>query len=51
MLEAVQQVAIVHEAVREGRVDSTRAALDAIRDGRALPARAEVAPTPPPGGR
>lgn len=48
-LEAAQRVATAHEAVREGRADSTLAALEALRDGRALPTRAEVAPTPDAG--
>lgn len=48
-LEAAQRVITAHEAVREGRADSTRAALEAIRDGRPLPTRAEVAPAPDAG--
>lgn len=42
-LEAAERVMLAHEAVREGQADSTRAALQLVREGREL-----VAPLDPP---
>lgn len=47
-VEAARRVQLAHEAVREGRADSTRAALELLRDGRHLPARADLDHPPAP---
>lgn len=48
-LEAAQRVQAAHSGVKEGRADSTRAALEALRDGRDLPIRADLPPAPDAG--
>lgn len=41
-MQAVAILRAAHAAVREGRAESTRAALEAIKEGRELPARLDV---------
>ena len=44
-VDAARLVVAAHTAVKAGQADSTRAALEKLRDGEALPVRADLPPT------